>query len=558
MLLVVWLLAFAFASASPQMLLVNEYSSEGNKVAHVRPQASNTPCAAQIDGVYRLHKTLLFVDSAFIDLFKNWLFFFSQVCGQHSPSMDQLLIVCVDGDASNMVQELNVTCHHEYSSMVQNATYQAILSSPTSNSTVTERRLTKKKSVVRHVIWMKRLEIVSVLLQRGEDVLLSDLDAIWLQNPYTDISTHLQAGSSVISSRATFPEEISRVWGRSLCMGFIYLKADKFTNYLLPLVLQDMQHTYDMFSMYEQFLKTGRISCTDLARNATMVFDRAVFSSMNKRPPDDQLSFNFVLRNLNISWQKSAPLKIFNSSRSYNGKVLGTDGSVNIVTMLPEDSFLRNCVDVDHLPLAMRYFKLYPTIELRDRVRQKAGAATVAHCLISTTEAKKKESYLVFYGLYALPYNAQDVSTFLLLDGSSGAATLRPPSESNRDGLAVASLALSTAAMNKFLANATGLNEYLEKRKKRAQRIRDLLRNSSSSSSSWSHGSHSQRGSRSGSTSSRRQVVSYVDSKKEATGAPTSAATFLVTVQPSSLESKEGQLFLRGSRRRPLDESVLF
>ncbi|RYG96081.1 hypothetical protein EON65_54965 [archaeon] len=401
---------------------------------------------------------------------------------------------------------------------------------------------------MRHVIWMKRLEIVSVLLQRGEDVLLSDLDAIWLQNPYADISSHLQAGSSIISSRATYPEEISRVWGRSLCMGFLYLKSDNFTNYLLPLVLADMQSTYAMFNLYEKFLRTGNLVYLDTKKNTTMVFDRAVFTSMSKKAPDDQHSFNIVLYKLNITWDRQMR-KHVNASQSYSGRIMGMNGSVNYVTMLPEQTFLRSCVDIDHLPASMRYFKLYPTVELRERIYHKVSAATVAHCLISTTEAKKKESYLVFYSLYALPYNAKDVSVFLFSDASSG-ATLRLPNDASSTVASSSShFDLPPASLNSYIVNATELNEYLEKRRKRAKKIRDLLRNSSSSS--WSHASHRQ----SIRSSSRRQIVSY-RGRDKTTAVPMPPATVLVTVRPMSPQEGHGSKSnLRGSNQRHLDDS---
>ncbi|RYH03681.1 hypothetical protein EON65_47245, partial [archaeon] len=189
MLSLVVLSAFMMNPTCPQMLLVNEYSSEASKkVSHIIPHASIHHCLAQVDGVSRSHKILLFVDSAFAELFRNWLYYYTQVCAQHNIVTQQLMVVCIDGDVSEKVQGLNVTCHDEYSKMVQQATQQAILNSlPSQDINVTLwRKLVKKKPVVRHVIWMKRLEIVSVLLQRGEDVLLSDLDAIWLQNPYAD------------------------------------------------------------------------------------------------------------------------------------------------------------------------------------------------------------------------------------------------------------------------------------------------------------------------------------------------------------------------------------
>lgn len=58
-------------------------------------------------------------------------------------------------------------------------------------------------------------------------MLLTDADALWLKNPFPYIEQYLS--SDIISSRGSFPENISKKLGATLCMGFTFVKSNEYT-----------------------------------------------------------------------------------------------------------------------------------------------------------------------------------------------------------------------------------------------------------------------------------------------------------------------------------------
>jgi hypothetical protein len=69
--------------------------------------------------------------------------------------------------------------------------------------------------------WGERMKFIHNLLNQGMDVLHSDLDAIWLKNPLGFITGEYD----IISSIGTFPSDIYKKIGYTLCMGWAYYKS---------------------------------------------------------------------------------------------------------------------------------------------------------------------------------------------------------------------------------------------------------------------------------------------------------------------------------------------
>lgn len=81
--------------------------------------------------------------------------------------------------------------------------------------------------------WRKRLKFISKLLNEGTSILHSDLDAIWLKNPLDLIEKKYD----IVASTGTFPPNVCKKIGYTLCMGWIYYKSsyivkELFTNTL--------------------------------------------------------------------------------------------------------------------------------------------------------------------------------------------------------------------------------------------------------------------------------------------------------------------------------------
>lgn len=70
-------------------------------------------------------------------------------------------------------------------------------------------------------LWRHRISVLREFLVQGEEIIHSDADAIWLQNPMPDIKgcgTH-----AVFSQGTVWPPDVHRRFGFVLCCGFFYL-----------------------------------------------------------------------------------------------------------------------------------------------------------------------------------------------------------------------------------------------------------------------------------------------------------------------------------------------
>ena len=90
--------------------------------------------------------------------------------------------------------------------------------------------------------WRERVKFVSALLNRGISVLHSDLDAIWLKNPLSFI----EEDNDIVASTGTYPKDIYKKIGFTVCMGWIYYKSSPIVKLLLENTLnQGVNHNFD-------------------------------------------------------------------------------------------------------------------------------------------------------------------------------------------------------------------------------------------------------------------------------------------------------------------------
>jgi hypothetical protein len=79
-----------------------------------------------------------------------------------------------------------------------------------------------------------KLPVARFLLGQGYDVVVSDADALWLQNPFP----HFHGIADVAFQRAVyFPAPIARLWGFAACTGFFYCRAKPATAQFLDYCL---------------------------------------------------------------------------------------------------------------------------------------------------------------------------------------------------------------------------------------------------------------------------------------------------------------------------------
>eukprot|EP01062_Namystynia_karyoxenos_P065887 TRINITY_DN59940_c0_g1_i1.p1 TRINITY_DN59940_c0_g1~~TRINITY_DN59940_c0_g1_i1.p1 ORF type:complete len:608 (+),score=159.04 TRINITY_DN59940_c0_g1_i1:110-1825(+) len=184
----------------------------------------------------------------------------------------------------------------------------------------------------RDTLWFARWQLLVRLLNEGLDVLLSDADAIVLQNPKEAViaATSQDPGADIVAQRGSFPDWVSAVWGAALCMGFGMWRSTEATK---------------RFAVYMHgvILNTG----------------------------DDQVAVNVALQQLGMQWSEGTVLYANSTATSY-----GRTSEGFTVGLLPHSAFPRRCAGMD-----VSAFK-------------PGGAVVVAHCFQSskTGDAKKKEA----------------------------------------------------------------------------------------------------------------------------------------------------------------------
>jgi len=248
---------------------------------------NNKPCTIyDHNGHERPHRVVIFVDTSMIDVFMNWLIFYSSTC---RGNLNHLDIICMDKRTKVMVKSIGISCNDDHSF--------------TLNTKLLEKNHMKLKT-----IWLRRLHILYKYMIMGSDVIFSDGDAIWLKDPTSYISklNLLNPQPQLIASRAWYPQRLFKKWGASLCMGFIYFKAGPFT----------------------------------LDFTNTMIEDLHLQMKVNDTKPDDQVAANYILDQWNITW----PRKMVVGANSIPdiGTVNRNSTAYKIV-LLPHSQFMRKC-----------------------------------------------------------------------------------------------------------------------------------------------------------------------------------------------------------------------
>lgn len=73
-------------------------------------------------------------------------------------------------------------------------------------------------------LWIYRVTLILEILELGYDVVHSDVDAIWLQDPRPFL--HSTDGDLIFSQGTVWPEEVHKIWGFVLCCGFFLLRSN--------------------------------------------------------------------------------------------------------------------------------------------------------------------------------------------------------------------------------------------------------------------------------------------------------------------------------------------
>lgn len=73
-------------------------------------------------------------------------------------------------------------------------------------------------------LWVQRIRVLSALLDAGEEVIHSDTDAIWIQNPLRAGSALERHEDLIFSQGTVWPYDIHDRWGFVLCCGWFWAR----------------------------------------------------------------------------------------------------------------------------------------------------------------------------------------------------------------------------------------------------------------------------------------------------------------------------------------------
>lgn len=295
------------------------------------PNVDGAPCAVRDhlrngSRVSRPMRILLSTTELYVPTLLNWLVYYRAVCPA-PEDMDRLFFLCFDFGAERALMSKGLRCDH-------------------ADFTLSKNRM-----------WLLRTQVTNVLLQAGIDVLISDLDALWLQNPFTALE-HFPY-SQLLASRASFPEEISLRLGATVCLGFAYVKSKKPSKALWVYLAEKLGQSFN---------------------------------------PDDQRVLNFMLLDVGLRFPKRltyvknghadvGQVRLRKAIKEGSGISASSEANMLYVTLLAHDNFRRlGCENVTSSALqAMRGSK-------------------VLHCLEHLKKAEKKEEV------------SRDLGTWLIRD----------------------------------------------------------------------------------------------------------------------------------------------
>ena len=138
----------------------------------------------------------------------------------------ELLVVCFDKEYEYILRALGVnTCYLE-------------LSSRRDEKSSTHGQKTSRIAE----IYNQRLGVIEALLRAEIDVVHTDIDAVWTENPLAVLSSYHNSDrrrSDIVASRGTFPQKELVSWGGStLCMGLISFRATPGVREILRIARQ--------------------------------------------------------------------------------------------------------------------------------------------------------------------------------------------------------------------------------------------------------------------------------------------------------------------------------
>lgn len=350
----------------------------------------------------RPHKVLLFVGQSYYHHLLNWLVYYRTACRNSTAALNRVEIFCLDDNMAALLEKSQLHCTSSFHGQSLWQSSQAANQSSSSSSSSSS------------WVWLKRLEIITSFLRQGHDLILSDLDALWMSSPYRDINRYATE-SHVIASRGWFPRTLSKLWGTTFCMGFFFVKASSFSIELFDAVLSDMRQQQVEFEAYQLWRRSPETPYHHPVTGEVLAFNHSLWEEEAPEGPDDQVAINYVLHRWQVQWSKS--MRSSYRHLDHHGWVTSPkEGKRNRVTFLSEGRFVRNCLNNNIKRLGSHRLPVRATARA---LNKRLPSAVLAHCILPPGQSRIKEIYLAYYSLWKLPYNDTEVRLFVRNDHKS-------------------------------------------------------------------------------------------------------------------------------------------
>ena len=182
----------------------------------------------------------------YVDVLTNWLAFYYRLC----PNFDHIYLLCFDNSLKEDMKKYGLPCNEVF----PHAQY---------NKEVFRKRLSSMKS----------------LLDQGKNVLMADIDALFLKWPLSTINNEINRyESDIVASRGKFPLDLYDKYGSTICMGFIYFKSTEDSKLVIDIFLKDAYEKgwKDDQKRFNEFLNESSLiySSIDLTPKWTHIIDK--------------------------------------------------------------------------------------------------------------------------------------------------------------------------------------------------------------------------------------------------------------------------------------------
>lgn len=180
--------------------------------------------ATGFEGIVRVSKNyetpvIVFADSGYVDVLKNWLQYFFQV------ARNEAIVVALDDNLAAQIQEFPVRC------------------------------VTLPWDGTLAALWVSRARLFSELAAAGVNFVHSDIDAIWIQNPVPYCKSF--SADLVFSPGTIWPPDVVKEWGFVVCCGFFFVRATEEASVFFQRVAEGLREDPD-----DQVV-VNRVLCAD-------------------------------------------------------------------------------------------------------------------------------------------------------------------------------------------------------------------------------------------------------------------------------------------------------